>query len=359
MVGLGAGALATIERNGFAFRPWIALNQIFDQWICSLSLWLPPKQRPPFLNQESPIWIFKEAEKWAGRVDNGGQLVVAENMGALGQLLNRYPRRARVLVLDSKAVIRTQVQLPLAAFDGLRQVMRFEIDRLTPFSENEVAFDVRPLDLNIKESQMSAELVAVPLSTRNALMQELKDSLGVVPNNVDVADVEGNPLGLTLADTQQYVVPRKRQYQWGIFLLSIVMLCCASWLSIRNVRNQADALQAQLKPRLETARNLSVQRQRLADLVASANLIQHQREQRGDITSILNALASQLPSNVYVERMTLVKNDLKFSGRGATNIELLNYLTENSFWGAPLFSETGVSGVSSSFDVTLPLKARN
>lgn len=331
-----------------------------DWWMNGLMLWLKPAARARWCPPQPRVWLRVNAEGWTGWVGTG---TPATSVVALRELLSRHPDLPCWLLLDGGNAVRATLQLPLAAIDHLRQTARYDIDRQTPYSENDVAYDARVTDLDVAGKRITAELLAVPKTRLDPLVERVGQDLGVALHgvDVDVADAEGRPLGVNLLEQR---APLHRPWRWiNLALLAVVAIALSltMWRSVVNARVRADNLDASLKQQTDRARAITLQRQRLDDLVGGAKKVQTEQSRHADLGAIANALAERLPASVYVERMSLQDGQLQLSGQGASAATALSYLQANPLWETPSLSGGGMSGASygrERFSVAMRLKPK-
>ena len=119
-------------------------------WLRELAGLVPHRIRNPgrrerrssvlILGRERSVVLLRtaEGERPLGSVDTNGP----DHDQRLGELLKQAKRRGRSVTvrLSEELGLRKILELPAAAKDDLNQVLRFEMDRLTPFRADEVCF---------------------------------------------------------------------------------------------------------------------------------------------------------------------------------------------------------------------------
>ncbi len=321
-------------------------------------LWLKPATRARWCPPATKFWLRPNAEGWTGWIGNG---VPATSTVALREALSRHPDSPRWLLLDGGHAVRATLQLPLAAVDHLRQTARYDIDRQTPYAENDVAFDARVTELDVAGKRIVAELLAVPKARLDPLVERAAQELGVALHGVDVADGDGQPLGVNLLEDRAPLHRPWRRINLGLLAIVAIALSLTAWRSVANARLRADALDAGLKQQSDQARAITLQRQRLDDLVGGAKKVQAEQARRADLAVILDALAERLPASVYVERMSIQDGQMQLSGQGASAATAMSYLQANPLWEAPSLSGGSMGGASygrERFTIAMRLKQR-
>src|SRR5918996_2174279 len=105
-----------------------------------------------------------------------------DQAGQLGALLQRTwrSRQPVTLRLSGDLGLRKIIGLPLAARDDLDQLLRFEMDRLTPFRADEVQFAHRIVDTDPQDRRITVELVVAPKAMVDQALETAR-MVGVVP----------------------------------------------------------------------------------------------------------------------------------------------------------------------------------
>ena len=81
--------------------------------------------------------------------------------------------RARVALGPDEALVR-RVTMPAATEENLRQVLEFEMDRLTPFRADEVYFDYRVVSRDVAAGQLVIQLAVARREAVDARVRELR-----------------------------------------------------------------------------------------------------------------------------------------------------------------------------------------
>jgi general secretion pathway protein L len=174
------------------------LSTFFRWWLDELTALIPPQLRPRtgLRHNRLVLEVVDEA------------LDIVQCQAASRQELLRVPFTAdawddQQLLVDELALapevlegttlrlpatraLRRVLHLPRAVQENLSQVLRFEMDRLTPFSNDDVYFDFRLIGEAEGRDKIDVELTLVPRSYLDPLLAKVK-GLGFRPEIVDVS----------------------------------------------------------------------------------------------------------------------------------------------------------------------------
>jgi len=293
-------------------------------------------------------------------------------------LAPRVESLPRWLLLPAQGALRRQVTLPGAAAGRLRDVLRFEIDRQTPFSADEVYFDARPLGRR-GDGMIDAELVVVPRARLDAALAALAPALRATLAGVDLAlpnatassavastaaaqgaqpgadpaaaaapagaatvPAEGafaplapvSALGVNLMPSAQRRHRRDPMAVWNLALgaLATVAIALGLWQILANRTAAADAYEAETRQRSAQAKKVAAERRQLIDLVEGLRFLQQTRSGRPTSVEVLADLTRRLPDSTYIERVTIEDRRLMVVGLSSEASRLVERLQGSELW---------------------------
>ena len=165
-------------------------------WLRELAGLVPHRIRNPgrrerrssvlILGRERSVVLLRtaEGERPLGSVDTNGP----DHDQRLGELLKQAKRRGRSITvrLSEELGLRKILELPAAAKDDLNQVLRFEMDRLTPFRADEVCFAHRVVGSDARTRRLSVELQLAPQREIDRVLQTAR-RFGLSPARIELA----------------------------------------------------------------------------------------------------------------------------------------------------------------------------
>lgn len=249
--------------------------------------------------------------------------------GALRALLERAGEsrsRARLCLEQAEALVR-RVNMPAATEENLRQVLAFEMDRLTPFHAEDVYFDYRVLSRDPAALQLAVQLAVARRELVDARVEKLR-SLGASVQGVTVREDLGHGgAHLDLLPSEQRgerESSRERLVQWGLIglvaLLALVALLLPVWHKrdavistfpiVSKARQDAEATD-------KIARDLEKQ-------VADYNFLLAKKHGSHPALAYLEEVTRLLPDNTWLQQM-----DIKTVGK-AREIQLSGETTSSS-----------------------------
>jgi len=200
------------------------------------------------------------------------------------------PARTVSLLLEPAQVLECDVQLPRMPRHALGKVMAHEIDRYTPFTSDEVYFDVRVLGA-VPLGTMDVRLTVIARSRLDDIVCQAQ-RLGIEVASVDVLDSHGQPQGIELLSASAFAQLAKRAsaVRHGLLASALILAlaCMSAWVErreqalevrraqladIRSSALQVDAMRKQLQARTELERALRLREAQRLGSVAQLDLL--------------------------------------------------------------------------------------
>lgn len=243
----------------------------------------------------------------------------------------------RVLLLESKGVLRKEVRLPVAAESNLRQVLRFEMDRQTPFRADDVYFDWRILGHDKEAGQVRIDLVVVPRAGIDSTNQMLA-SRGLGVSCVDILH-EGRPLGLNLLppDRRIKVINRKVRLNQVLAAGAVILVALAMGLSLYLRSHQVSELEQAIEEVREEALRVQRIRDQINDTMESAGFLAQRRMATPMAVDVLADVTETLPDDTYLDRLVVGPNSVQMQGKSQNAQQLIERVNESPLMDAAAF----------------------
>lgn len=246
---------------------------------------------------------------------------------------------SRYLLLSEDVVLRTQVVMPLAAEANLRQALVYEMDRHTPFKAEEVFYNWRILSRDREAGQIQFELYVTPREPVESQINLLK-RLGLPPTGVDV-NGENGPLGINLLpeDMRYHIVNQQARMNWSLAALTVFLMVFVMAQSLWLRKHQVESIQEAIDDVRAEAMSVQQIRKQIDDATEAAGFLQSRKMQNGYKVELLAELTRILPSNTYLDRVSLHSETTQLQGKSdaaQSLIELVNdspYFENASFRG--------------------------
>lgn len=252
------------------------------------------------------------------------------------------------LVVGENNGFRRSVELPLNVEPQLRQVLGYEVDRLTPLRAGDVYYDIRVKQRDAQAGTLTAELVAAPKS-RVAAMLDLAakrnltvDRLLLAPEDIDTAlDLMASSRGGEAASGPRY----------GWVNPALLALCAALALAVLawplwEMRQEIIALQPVEATAKQDAETASVLQRQLERQIGEYNLPLARKHGAPLVVQLLDDLSKRLPEDTWAQTLEVkpVPNqktkEVIIQGETGSGGKILQLVQESSLIKDPTFKAT-------------------
>ncbi|MCP5195268.1 MAG: PilN domain-containing protein [Gammaproteobacteria bacterium] len=312
-------------------------------WWEGLLGWLPARVRRWLMGSARRLIIMPGVDKLAlFRQEDGDPEALADqswgalNREALRKLIKIERPIAIVLRMPADRALARVVMLPIAAAANLRQVLGYEMDRLTPFGANQLYYDALILERQSEQRRIRVELSALPRTEVDSLLETLA-GLGVTP---DVVDVAGSRLGINLLPVEKR--PRRgiwpRRLRNIVVVASLSLLLAAALLPLWQQRAIVIGLQKQVDVLQQNSGQVLTLREQLEKALESSQFLLQKKHGAPPIIELLHELTILLPDNTWLERLQIKGDTLQLIGQSASASALVGVIEESKLLGNVAFA---------------------
>ncbi|MDD1648917.1 MAG: PilN domain-containing protein [Methylococcaceae bacterium] len=228
--------------------------------------------------------------------------------------------------------LRKQFKLPMAAEENLRQVVSFEMDRMTPFKSDQVYFSTVIVSRLKATRQILVDLILTPRAKLDALLDELA-AAGWRPDIVYLAG-DAKPGGYNLLP-DKFKPPQSR---WpglingtlGIILFSLITLLIA--LPIWSARTEANRLQGEVKKTAKIAQEVEAMREESEKLLHQARFLQDKKHTEPVLVDTLEELSRVIPDGTWLNGMQFMNRRIIIQGQSPSASSLIQGIEASDFF---------------------------
>lgn len=250
-------------------------------------------------------------------------------------LTGRLGALPRWWVLPADGALRRQITLPQAATERLHDVVRFEVDRQTPFQAADVRFDARVVGSR-ENGQVDAEMVVIPRTRADAVLSDLGELTQQLAG-MDVMDAARQPLGVNLLPEEMRQRRSDPSRIWNGILMAVALIAIVmtGWQVLDNRVRAADTLEAGVDAETRRARDIAVQRQQLMDTIEGNAFLTRMRNEKPAVIDVLDELTRRVPDSTYLESLSIEGAQLQMTGQSNEASSLVAKLEGASHWRSP------------------------
>ena len=249
-----------------------------------------------------------------------------------------------VVKLSEPHTLRREVFLPLATEPTLNEVIRFEMDRLTPFKAEQVAYACQVIERVPEREKLKVELTIVRRDFLVKLLNRVSE-FGLSVSAVHGSrDIEGARLGSPnllpddLKPAMGSLWSSRNRVLGGMLLM--VLLLTVTFPIYRQTAN-IETLQAEIAAISSDAKRASKKQQLLVTLLEGQEVLVNKKNQNPAKLEIIRALTEFLPDDTSVSKLEINDKTVSVQGeslKASILIETLEQISlfKNVEFGSPV-----------------------
>jgi general secretion pathway protein L len=252
----------------------------------------------------------------------------AEALAGLPAALRRRPRRV-LLRPPPGALLEREVVLPLAAQHDPAGVLRYDLDRLTPFAAEEVFWTWRQEARDAAHGALRLRLSLLPKAALQPAIEALRRA-GLPLAGLEASAPGGAPRAIPLGEAAT-LSPRREAWRRrgfvvagtacaGLAIAAIILPFVLQSMALAAAERHIETLQ----PKVAEAEAL---RRRMAEAKGGQDAFAAERARIGDALQAIAALTDILPDDTWLTELTLRQRKLTMAGRSGGAARLIGLLS--------------------------------
>ncbi len=242
-----------------------------------------------------------------------------------GKVIREPSATEKILCLPQNLVLEKNVTFPSATEENLREVLSYEMDRLTPFTADQVYYDYYVISRDKKNNTIELKLVVVPKDRVSPLINQLQ-STGFQPHVVTVKNLatgEHFPINLLPSEKRAKKMNALRLVNYSLGILLVLLFVISVVFPIWN-KMQFIKL---LEPELSAYSQKSMETTKLREQVEIAKdeaLFLGEKKKASILTlEILDELTQIVPDDTWINQLEIKDNELNIHGESISSAALL------------------------------------
>ncbi|MBK1694764.1 hypothetical protein CKO09_08440 [Chromatium weissei] len=231
------------------------------------------------------------------------------------------------LQIPAEAVLTRQVSLPAQVQSNLPQVMRHELDRLSPFQPNDVIFDY--VLLPSTTPQPSRITLVLALCRRDRVTDWLT-RFNRAGTPIECIDWRGAWTGANLLPSEQRPPPRGRQLNMthGLLIATLLLVAATLITPIWQKNRHVEALNSELRRMRTQAIAVDEVRQALERTRESGMAVLRQQQTQPSLLALLLELTERLPNDTWIQTFEYNHGIVDLRGESAQATALIAILEQ-------------------------------
>jgi len=323
------------------------IKSFFQWWGRELSYCLPEKLRQKLTDKSDSIFLTLDGDNltFERGVDKQLQKIttISLNESHTAEFQKRISEATKlekatyILRLTAAQAIKKILYLPAAAKENIQQVVGFEMDRVTPFSLDQVYFAVKILGKE-QQGKIKVLLVLTPKEILDELYHQLKTA-NIAPILVDYSeaandfDQGSSPYNL-LPEEYRPVESKATQIAiWSLSLLAIMLTAAVLVFPVWQQGQEVDSLRAQLKSLQKDTHLVQSYQLETDQIIEETERIIAIKKNSASMIEIIDLLSQLLPAETWLTHFKFNNQRVQIQGQSPTASALISVLETS-----PLFS---------------------
>ena len=312
------------------------LYRFWNWWSGQLLDMMPAKLRQRLFRPGQQLCIYAEQDHYRLLLQPDGYSQALADITPV-ELQQLVQKAARVrLCLPASELLLTRLTLPIAAAGNLGNVLRFEMDRHTPFTADQVYFGFTTGPRKKNNQHIEVNLQLAPKDRVDAHLARLA-GLGLYPARLYAADRADAP-AIALPVNPNGAGQRGGRLKNLNGALVLIMLFLLIAVPLYHRQSRIDSLTAELDIPRQRAEQTAALKRELDTLRNSRAFISQKRAERTPTLPLLDELTRQLPDHTWLTRLELENGTIQIRGESASASELIGLLESSSLFSDVRFS---------------------
>ena len=231
--------------------------------------------------------------------------------------------------LPNKKILRRKITLPSSTEENLNNVVSYEMDRYTPFSKDDVYFDIKIQERDQKEQKITVALNVIKKSVLEEVVKFAEaNGLSIQSTFATEAGNEQQVEHFDFIKDQQAGNTQKAASKLNKYLLIITLILAVIALILPIVKNylQAEQLKdeiAQIQENVNQVRGLQAQ---YKSIKQDVDFITLQTSHSMKTLDLLNQLSKIVPDDTHLSRLVLEQGVVRMRGSSDAASRLISII---------------------------------
>lgn len=321
------------------------IKKLANLWLSGLAQIFPASLRDYFLKPAQYILIKTNREVLSFFYVNGTTVnylldskIDIEKRSLSDLLRNVVPESVKlseidiVLCVPNELCLRKVVRVPRVVQHTVREAIRFQLSRITPYTAESLWFDAKVLDATSNSDFLNVDVIAVPKEHLAHIESSLFDYLGISVNRASVFDAENKLEEFNLFWEKSKKTKILKRLNINFYAILLIFFLALS-IGVAPVVKKRMLVVEQKRSLLVLEGQISELKNKKIALDKQLGIIDFLYDQRRaalSTASLISELTRIIPKDVYFSGL-LVKGDMvEVSGSGRDVVRLIDIINSSS-----------------------------
>lgn len=309
-------------------------------WSAGLLAALPARWATGLVTAPDTVTVARHADNlvFSAYDGHGGELLEQRSVDAgdsaaqdgINQWLARRQRDFRLaLLLPRDDILEKHLVYPLASTPELRALLAFEVERLTPFTGEQVYFDYAISRRDEDKGQVHVDLY---LALRQTVQQQLDGLRFLALTPTEVATDEAGRLINLLPESGRRAASSAFRPLMLPGLLCLVLLIAALYTPLLRYEALAEQLEEQVRHNRSRALQAQAQTAEQQTALDRARFLSTRQRFPAPAMQLLLELTRSLPDHTSVEQLVLRADELQVQGESAAAATIIGLIEASEYF---------------------------
>ena len=299
------------------------LQRFWRWWSGEIVYFVPPGIRDAFDRKESIVVVSVRDQEMIVEYRSG-----SERQRLDEKSLAHLPEAAAAIVeLSPAQIVRRQVQLPFGTEDRIADVIGFEMDRLTPFSADDVYFHSRIAGRDTARRVIKVDLILALRKTVDEILERLEQrqiiaSKVTLPGAAETTERGLASVNLLPADRTVKAKSRRPLLTTALTALAALLLVVAVTYPFVQQQIQLGRLEKQISELQPAAVAAGETRGAIVEAGRQSNFFADKRNSTPTKIQLLDELTRVVPDDTWLTRIQITGTTVRIQGEseGASSL---------------------------------------
>jgi general secretion pathway protein L len=242
--------------------------------------------------------------------------------------------------LGNHQTLQKIIELPLAAEENLREVLSFEMDKYTPFREDQVCFDYALMARLPKREKIRIHLSVVPKRIIDPIIARLQQE-NIPLHAIRVAPYQKLKASARINLLPDRLVPEekgqgKRELQWLSVITGVLFLIAISLPVLQSYRHWQFTQQAMASVSEESRQAVNL-RDKIDARLDKFQFLLDKKEDKFTTLKVLSELTQRLPEGAWLSFFSQQDQKISLQGETVSTAGLVSFLDESPLFENVMF----------------------
>lgn len=335
-------------------------TSIIGWWIQGLVLLIPDRLKSIMNPSRRRILLQYQGEQlaiiWPGQTESQHsdkfQLHSVDDQKRLRKQLSKFSKENHDLVLCIPASngLRKTIQLPLAAEAELDSILKFEIDRQTPFTPEQVYSGHRIISKSRATNSLKLELNVIPKKQLEPQLNRLEQA-GIVPQRIELLNESPEP-SINVLPQQSRLDEQAGPKRINVLLcwMLIILIVIIAAIPFFKINQAIEQVKSRIELERKDALEVNALRTKWQDELEKQQFVGQRIGSRTSVTVILNEITHLLPDDTWLSRLLIRDNSISLQGESAKATALIGLLDQSEHFSGTRFQSPVTTNISTGKD---------